>query len=104
MQPVLDQAVSQGAEININFGNDPVRVVDVALNGIRPSPGNNNAISRDGEITFGVDVTQRAYDLDTIGRMSLMTYGRFMAALNAQHYAVLAFGSLFTSFFISANC
>lgn len=69
---------------------DMARLVDdMALNSIQAPPRSLERALDDATMQ-GIDQNARAYDTNTIGRMALMTYGRYMAALNAETYAQTA--------------
>lgn len=92
MGQVIDMARAAGATINYDTREEMVD--DMPLNGIQPPP-NTDERTIDESIMFGIDHNARAYDTNTIGRMALMTYGRYMAALNAETYAQTALGESF---------
>lgn len=46
----------------------------------------------DSAITFGLAPNTRAYSVNAVGRLAQMTYGRFMATLNAETYTQVAIG------------
>src|SRR5690242_5625006 len=89
MGPVIDMARAAGATINYDTRDEMVD--DMPLNGIQ-APENSDERTIDESILFGIDHDARAYDTNTIGRMALLPYGRFMATLNAETYAQTALG------------
>ena len=108
MQPVFDEAVREGAQItpimdadgntrNPRTGtaygawwNPTIQhIVDVPLNGMLATPGTQQS-EDDGVYTFEISPDAVAYTTAIVGRMAMMTYGRYMSALNAESYTLVA--------------
>jgi hypothetical protein len=98
MQPIMDRAIREGAQISptmdsngrtANLLGETYSVVDVPVNGMLARPGTNQRAS-DEAFLFEISPDARAYTTEFVARMAFMSFGRYMAVLNAESYAQVA--------------